>query len=106
MRSVGCPVTPQGPTLPSQDRLPPDCPSPDLGRVLPRGQAVPLQALHVINLVHLDLKGFLQRASQGQWQVHPLAGEAGLAAQGSSVGQWGRDQPSPLQTCNREPGAG
>lgn len=69
-------------------------PAPDLGGVLPGGRAVPLQPLHIIDLVHLDLKGLLPGPSQGRGQVHPLPG---LVAQGHSVRQWGGDQPSPLQ---------
>lgn len=69
-------------------------PAPDLGGVLPGGWAGPLQPLHIIDLVHLDLKGLLPGPSQGRGQVHPLPG---LVAQGHSVRQWGGDQPSPLQ---------
>lgn len=38
----------------------PPATGPDLGQLLPWGWAVPLQTFHVINLVHLDLKGLLQ----------------------------------------------
>lgn len=84
----------QGPP-PTQGPAPPD-----LSRVCPRGWAVPLQTLHVVYLVHLDLEGLLQRAGQGRGQVHPLPRQAGLAAQGGGVRQWGRDQSSPRQTWN------
>lgn len=101
------PAPPPGPPPRSRASVTsPQRPGPDLGRVLPGGRAVPLQTLHVVNLVHLDLERLLQGARQGRGQVHPLPVQAGLAAQGSGIGQRGWDQPSPLQTWNREPGAG
>lgn len=55
----------------------------------------PLQPLHIINLIHLYLKGLLQGATQ--WgQVHPLTPYIPAQRGGVREGSW--DQSPPLET--------
>lgn len=55
-----------------------------------------LEPFHIINLIHLDLKGLLQR-SRHRRQVHPLTCCAHLLPQGRGVWQGCWDQTSSLK---------
>lgn len=58
--------------------------------------APPLEPFHIVDLVHLDLKGLLQR-SRHRRQVHPLTCRTRLLPQGGGVWQGCWDQTSSLE---------